>query len=265
MGFGDQIMATGMARGAAARGKRIALGDGRRILWDEHSEQIFRRNPNLAPPGSERDPDLEWMPYYKGHRIYNRRAGNRWVWNSEFHAVPGEIIFNDAERKAGKRYGEGFVVIEPQSAQWKTVAPNKDWGVANFQAVADRLRGAGQRVVQFRGDKSATVALRGVEQMPTTSFRDALAIMWRAAALYIGAEGGLHHGAAAVCTPAVVLFGGFIPPSVTGYAIHTNLTGGAKACGSMRPCAHCRAAMQAIRVEDVTAAAQAHLKQSRAA
>ncbi|RWC25904.1 glycosyltransferase family 9 protein [Mesorhizobium sp.] len=253
MGLGDQIMASGLARGAAARGKRIALGDGRRIVWEKTSFDIFRGNPNVAPPGSEGAPDLEWLAYYKGHRLYNRRVGDRWVWNLSFRAKPGEIFFDAAETAAGMRHGESFVVVEPQSAQWKTVAPNKDWGVANFQAVADRLRGLGLRVVQFRSEQSP-VALRNVEQLATTSFRDALAILARAS-LYIGAEGGLHHGAAAVGIPAVVLFGGFIPPAVTGYSTHTNLTGGAQACGSLKPCKHCRAALAGITIDDVFNAA----------
>ena len=60
------------------------------------------------------------------------------------------------------------------------------------------------------------------------SFRHALAILERAR-LYVGGEGGLHHGAAAVGVGGVVLFGGFVPPLVTGYAVHANLTGGAEA------------------------------------
>jgi ADP-heptose:LPS heptosyltransferase len=98
------------------------------------------------------------------------------------------------------------------------------------------------------------VALAGVEQLETRSFRDVLAVLANAS-LYIGGEGGLHHGAAAVSIPAVVIFGGFIPPSVTGYATHANLTGGAEACGSLKPCAHCRKAMAAISIDDVYGAA----------
>jgi hypothetical protein len=79
------------------------------------------------------------------------------------------------------------------------------------------------------------------------------------AALYIGGEGGLHHGAAAVGVGGVVLFGGFIPPEVTGYATHANLTGGAEACGSLDPCRHCAAAMQAIGVDEVLEHAMARL------
>lgn len=94
MGRGDNIMATGLARGAAARGKRIAFGDGRRIAWDQHSKEIFRGNPNIAPPGSEADPDLEWIDYRTGHRIYNGldRARRRWIWNMDFRPVPGEFF-----------------------------------------------------------------------------------------------------------------------------------------------------------------------------
>jgi hypothetical protein len=61
----------------------------------------------------------------------------------------------------------------------------------------------------------------------------------------------MHHGAAAMGVPGVVLFGGFIPPQVTGYLMHANLTGGAEACGSLNPCPHCAAAMQAISVDEV--------------
>jgi ADP-heptose:LPS heptosyltransferase len=253
MGHGDQLMATGMARGAKARGKRIAFGDRRRIVWDQHSPEIFRHNPNIAPPGAEGDQDVEWVAYFKGHRLYNRQAGDRWVWNYDFKAQPGEMFFLNVERRNGLRYGRGFVLIEPDVPSWKSVAPNKDWGRARYQAVADRLRREGFRVGQFRHPKAGP-PLAGVEQFRTLNFRDGLAIL-RNAALYVGPEGGMHHGAAAVGTEAVVLFGGFIPPEVTGYAAHANLTGGAEACGSLRPCAHCRAAMERITVEEVAAAA----------
>lgn len=259
MGLGDQLLGTGMARGAKARGKRIAFGDGQRILWDKNSETIFRGNHNIARPGSERDHDIEWVPYYKGHRIYNRQdpGAKRWIWNLEFRPQPGEMFFERMEQRNAARFGGDFVLIEPNVETWKSVAPNKDWGRAKYQAVADALRADGYRIVQFRYDKS-DAPLEGVEALRTISFRDALAIM-RHAALYIGPEGGLHHGAAAVDVPAVVIFGGFIPPSVTGYDDHTNLTGGAEACGSYTRCQHCIDAMAAISVDEVLTAARERL------
>lgn len=257
MGLGDNLMAAGLARGAAAKGKRVAFGDGLRILWDQHSAAIFQENPNIAPPGSEGAADLTWVRFYKGHRIYNTRRGNRWVWNYNFRASPGEMFFTTAEKAFAENVGRGFVIIEPNVAREKSVARNKQWPVDRYQAVADRLRKDGHRLVQFSYGGKYTLA--GVEQIRTPSFRHALAVMANARR-YIGPEGGLHHGAAALGVPGVVIFGGFVPPEVTGYELHSNLTGGAKACGSLRPCSHCRAAMDAISVEDVMAGANAKMK-----
>lgn len=262
MGLGDQVMATGMARGAAARGRRIAFGDKRRIRWDSSSEEVFRGNPNIAAPGSEGASDIEWVKYYKGNRIYNviNPTRERWVWNYDFKPVPGEFFFDAGEIIQGRRYGSGFVIIEPHVEEWKAVAPNKDWGRERYQAVCDRLRAAGLYVYQFSYPKSGP-PLVGAVPIGTNSFRHASSILANAA-IYVGAEGGLHHAAAALGIKAVVLFGGFVPPQVTGYDMHINLTGGLPACGWLKPCAHCRKAMNAITVEEVTDAALSQLRKA---
>lgn len=257
MGWGDAILATGLSRGSAARGRRAAFGDGETIRWDQHCAPIFQRNPNVAPPGSEAAPDVEWIAHYKGCRAYNRQDGRRWAWNYDFKAIPGEIFLAEAEIAAAKRAGKNFILVEPNVPAWKSSAPNKDWGRANYQEVTRRLRQDGNRIVQLLHGRDMPIA--GVEAVKTYSFRDALAIL-RRARLFIGPEGGLHHGAAAVGVQGVVLFGGFIPPSVTGYDTHANLTGGAEACGSLFRCEHCVAAMRRISVEDVMAAARAKLQ-----
>jgi hypothetical protein len=256
MGAGDNLMASGMARGAAKRCKRIAFGDGRNIKWDHHSKEIFRGNPNVAPPGTERTGGIEWIPFYKGHRIYNRGGADRWIWNYDFRAVAGEVFFSDEEIKFAERFGGGFVVVEPNVPAFKGCAPNKQWPVERYDAVALELKRAGHDVVQFVYGPGHGV--RDVRRVPTQSFRHGIAMLSRAA-LYIGPEGGLHHGAAAVGIPAVVLFGGFVPPQVTGYESHTNLTGGVEACGSFNACQHCRAALDAISVDEVLSAAHARL------
>jgi hypothetical protein len=253
-------MATALSKGAAARGKRIAFGDKIKIRWDQHCPPIFQGNPNIAPPGTELSPDIEWIPFYKSNRLYNRQDGNRWVWNYEFHASPGEMFFTEPELRAAKRAGKSFILIEANVPRWKSASVNKDWGHDKYQAVADTLRRQGHEIVQL---SYGSAGLSGGKTIKTASFRDALAIL-RRAALYIGPEGGLHHGAAAVGVPGVVLFGGFIPPSVTGYDSHTNLTGGAEACGSLQRCQHCVDAMARISVDEVLSAANDHLKKEAA-
>lgn len=255
MGLGDNLMATGFAKGAKACGKRIAFGDGNTILWDQHSEQIFRGNPNIAPPGSEGAKDLEWIPYYKGHRVYNRHdhAKDKWIWNYKFQAVPGEMFFHDKELAFARQFGNDFIVIEPNVQNYKGSAPNKTWPMIRYINVVNLLKQKGFSVKQF---SYGSEMIPGTEHIQTPTFRHALAVLSQAA-LYIGPEGGLHHGAAAVGIPAVVLFGGFIPPSITGYDSHINLTGGAEYfCGSLRPCQHCQDALLAIKSKHVNDAAK---------
>lgn len=248
MGIGDQILATGFAKGAAARGKKVAFGDGRRIIWDHHSEQIFKGNPNVARPGTEGTGGLEWFAFYKGHRIYNRRVGDRWEWNLAFRAIPGEVFLSHREKSFASSVGKGFVIIEPNVPSFKSVARNKQWLVERYDEVARQLKEDGCEVVQLVYAKGHRIPT--ARRVFTPDFRHAVALLGRAA-LYIGPEGGLHHASAAVGAPAVVMFGGFIPPAVTGYDFHTNLTGGSEACGSLSTCPHCKAAMDAISVDEV--------------
>ncbi len=86
----------------------------------------------------------------------------------------------------------------------------------------------------------------------TTTFRQALAVLSVCRA-FVGTEGALHHGAAAVGTPAVVLFSEFISPDVTGYPQHRNLRQAGAACGSRKPCKGCAESMRAISVLEVVA------------
>src|ERR1041385_211285 len=220
MGVGDQLMAAGMARGFAKRGKKAAFGDGRKIIWDQHSELIFGTrgtqtdNRNVARPGDEGGTNLIWVRFFKGHRQYNihDKINDRWIWNYNFRPQPGEIFFSDNELKFASNAGQGYVIVEPSVPRFKSVAPNKQWPIERYQRLVTRLKESGRDVVQFIYGGGSQ--LNGVRVVKTPTFRHALAAMSRAS-LYIGPEGGLHHGAAAVGIPAVVLFGGFIPPAVT--------------------------------------------------
>lgn len=259
MGYGDNLMATGMAKGFAAKGKRVAFGNDQKILWDHHSETIFRNNPNIARPGEEGSPDLEWIRFYRGHRMYNSPANGKWLWNHEFHAQPGEVYFDQAELEWANRLKPDFVLIEPNVPDFKTIAPNKQWPKDRYATIARRLKSDGHRVCQF--SYSAGVMFDGVEPIKTPTVRHALAALSKAK-LYIGPEGGLHHGAAAVGVRGVVIFGGFIPPEVTGYATHTNIAVG-EACGSLSPCPHCKRAMASISTERVYEAANSILEEDQ--
>jgi hypothetical protein len=134
-----------MARGAKARDKRVAFGDGKQIIFSPWSSKIFRHNPNIAWPGDECAADIEWIGHYKGKRLYNSVApgGTRWAWNLDFRAVAGELFFSEEELRFAESFASGFVVIEPNVPWHKTVAPNKDWGGLKYEAVASELAARG--------------------------------------------------------------------------------------------------------------------------
>ena len=250
MGFGDELMATGFARGASARGKRMAFGDPieRKISWTHNSKEIFKGNPNIAAPGSEPDDDLEWHPFRRGNRLYNHddTINRRWVWNMNFRPVPGEVFFTEEELQIGASFGKGFVLLEPNVVRHKPSSQNKQWPVPYWTTLAHDLirRGLDVRQLEYGGQHQIFI-----KKVAVRTFREALAVMQHASVV-VTAEGGLHHGAAAVGCPAVVIFGSFIPPQVTGYDDHENISHG-KPCGNYTGCDHCTTNMVAIKMEQV--------------
>lgn len=261
--MGDQLIASGLARDSLSkRGSRVAFGESGRVIWDKNSEQIFRNNPNIVFPGNEHRGQVEWIPFYKGKRGYNRQGNGHWIWNEEWKCVPGQIFLSQGEEAAANRHGRGFVVVEPNVPEWKSSAANKKWPFERYQEVTDQLVQRGVTVVQFfQIHRDAGTRLKGAKQIRTATFRDAVAVLKRSA-LYIGTEGGMHHAAAAVNVPGVVIFGGFIPPSVTGYDTHSNLVGSDRFCGSFTACKHCADAMKSISVDMVYKAAKERLNWS---
>lgn len=175
----------------------------------------------------------------------------RWVWRDSFRCEPGEIFFSLVEREFAQRVQASFsddqpVLIEPHNKA-KPEVVNKAWGWERWQALAN-LQSV--PLVQV-GPKNART-LDGVQRIETETFRDACAVL-SVCRGYVGPEGGMHHAAAALGIPAVVLFSGFISPELTGYMEHRNIYHGGAPCGSRLPCTHCRESLDAISVEEVDA------------
>jgi ADP-heptose:LPS heptosyltransferase len=255
-------MGSGLAREAKLIGHRIAFGHSGRILWSKHAYPIFYHNQNVARPGDELrafQPVFKWIEHYPGNRLYNKldHAKTRWIWNYDFKAIPGELFLTPAEQKRAEiDAGSNFILIEPNVPMWKRSSWNKMWH--GYQEVADRLKARELDVVQLVYQGMHT-KLRGVRYLTSTNIRQAMAYLARAR-LFIGPEGGLHHAAAALNVPAIVLFGGFVPPAITGYDFHVNLTGGVEACGALDHCTHCKLAMRKITTDEVMAHAYQQIK-----
>jgi hypothetical protein len=280
MGYGDALMMTAEASVLHRRaGLPVAIGDGRGPLrWNAIDLEIGFRNPIFAweLDGSP----VAWLANYSGHRPYHDHArmredfalarpaepfslsvrDPRLPWRYSAWRVrdvgPGRLVLTAEEVaaavaalvRAGVR--GRFVVIEPTVKPAAT--PNKAWDMSRYQIVATALS-ARIPLVQL-GRLAPEQQLDGVRQISTASFRAACAVLTLADG-YLGPEGGLHHAAAALGVPAVVIFGGFISPSTTGYAEHVNLFTGGEPCGQRVACAHCAEAMARITPEQVIAEA----------
>ncbi len=258
MGFGDAIMASGLARGFHAQGKLAAFyapnESNRKIKWSGYCDDIFANNPNIARPGMESQKNLVWFPHYKKQFLYCSFDGThrRYNWNPNFKIQPGEFFFSAEELICS--VNKTFIVIEPNLAWHRLVNLNKDWGDGKFEALGKALIQRGHSVVQCIHGTSRR-KIPGAQYVPTPLFRTAAAVMAHAS-LIIAPEGANHHAAAALGVRSVIVWGDWSPHSM-GYPNQIKLSGNGKlqACGHTFNCPHCRQVMNSISVDEVYQAA----------
>lgn len=213
------------------------MGDGKRSWWSE----VFENNPKIAKK-LEKDERFAWVSNIPLNRPYIKEVRpDRFVYRPEFRAVPGELYLTEDEvRDRGD-----YILVEPNTKD-KFTGPNKAWPWERWVEVVKTLP---YEFVQTGPEEART--LPGVRREVTKTFRDALG--WLSGArLLVTTDGALHHAAAALGVPAVVLWGGAASPVNLGYDSHVNLWHGAVPCGTHSSlCPHCKAAMAEITVEEV--------------
>ena len=247
MGWGDEIMASGEARVVHER-------DGRKVLiagvHGPRAHEAWQGVSFIAQPGesgvhSSINNGPNMRPYVQS------KSDTHWTWK-RYRPIPGTLALSARDLAFAKDLPRPYVLIEPNIKPRKESA-NKTWPFERWQQLVDTVNLPWLQCYGGHGER-----LRGVRVIETPDFRAAAAALLFAS-LYVGPEGGLHHAAAAFQLPAVVLFGGFISPEVTGYASHTNIyTGQGLGCGARSACDCCIAAMHRITVEQV---AQATIQQ----
>lgn len=237
MGLGDFLMATADAKRLNEQtGKPVVvLGRNGAIQWSE----VFDHNPRLrrAPVNCavlRNGPGMR--PYIAG------RTDHKWTWRPGQVKGPGEIYLHAKEKDFGASVA-GMVVVEPNVKN--NGHRNKAWPFERWQALVD-LKVA--PMVQC--GVSGTRWLDGVKRVETNQFRQALAVL-SVSRGFVGTEGAMHHAAAALSVPSVVLWSEFISPAVTGYEAQRNLRHAGEPCGCRVPCEGCAASMDAISVEEV--------------
>jgi hypothetical protein len=237
MGLGDWIMATADAKEVNERHNvRVVFGDGRNKYWSE----VFDNNPRIAKELRWHE-QFAWVKNYPGHRPYIKEIlKNRYVFNDDFKAKPGELFIKDIVKN-------DFVIIEPNVKKQLMLGPNKDWGMDNWKSL---VSGLDQRGVEWR-QMGMEIPINRDNWLRTKSFMHAARVLG-GAKLLITTDGALHHAAAALNIPAIVLWGGVAHPRNLGYESHINIHHGDEPCGSHSvDCPHCRKAMQKITIDEV--------------
>ena len=190
--------------------------------------------------------------------------GGKWRWyvksSSETHigftdwrCSPGEIRFTKIEMEEAKYrtrdIDRPFVFINP--AVKNSYTQNKDWGQDKWVYLAKILNYFQIPMVESPPLTSdvypARAKIPGVKQIGTKHIRKAFAIM-SLAKTFVSTEGAIHHGAAALGLPGIVIFGGFISPQTTGYDMHVNMypDDPRSPCGNKQLCNHCQEMMEKI-------------------
>lgn len=208
MGFGDDIMTTARVRAMHEETpvQVLVTGLDGKPRWSE----VWENNPKITRDPSSGGQILSDGPGARPYLDYRRMTRDRFFFN-KVALEPGEIFLTDAE----KALARSAIVVEPHVKAG--ASPNKDWGFERFQELVT----ARPDLPWLQCDHGGRL-LDGVEVVETRSFREACGVLSGAQAAVLP-EGGMHHAAAALGIPAVVIFGAYIPPSITGYEMHVNL------------------------------------------
>lgn len=220
---------------AAGEARRIHQANGGKVRivaragGSTLSSTLWDNIDYIAKPGEAASASVVDSPFNRPYRASFGPHGSHW---QEYCPFPAEIRFTQSELEFASVYGRGFVLVEPHVKALRDGADNKQWGWERFVTLVSSL----PRVQWIQVGRPLLSSLPGVVRVPTESFRKACAVLAQAAA-YVGPEGGLHHASAALGIPAIVIFGGYISPKVTGYSFHTNLFSGADlGCGRREKC-----------------------------
>jgi hypothetical protein len=217
--------------------KKVKIGNGVSMYYDH---QVFANNPRMA---SNSDTDVVWVKNYPNHRPYLQGSdGKHLIFNNDYKPKPGEIYLSKNEKMwADKQIKKPFILIEPNVKRTFIHTVNKSWDKW------DKLVEHKLPWLQV-GDCNAKKHTKWIE---TKTFREALAILNKAS-VFVGTDGGLHHAAAALGIPSVVIWTGFTSPRHLGYDTHRNIHDGSEPCGTYDSvCQHCLLKAKNISVEQV--------------
>lgn len=246
IGIGDWLIASAQARETYKKnGKKCVFIDS--VKKETYWSEVFANNPYI-----ERYPveggHYNLIPNHPANRPYIRDAlPERIVWNTLFKVVAGDVFLSEDER-SWVPVEQPYVLVEPNVKQKWLFSENKNWGFGKWQMIVDRNPHIPWVQPIYEGSRG----LRGVKGVRTETYRKGFALLAKAS-LFMGTDGALHHAAAALKVPAIVVWGHFTSPKILGYDDQMNIWKGLGPCGSLNICKECQRVMKSISVAEVEA------------
>jgi ADP-heptose:LPS heptosyltransferase len=273
MGYGDEILATGLARLIKLENEdsQVVIGDEKRQIGT--ISEIFLGNPYISHPQKLiKEKKIIWVNHSKFFRPYinyKETTDKKFAWNPSHRAIPGNLFFSKDEKEKArnnlitilKKWNEKY-----QTKPKKIIFFENSQRVSKFDLQKDRDKALfrrnnhlpNEKVIKLINSLKEYLFIQSVHEDSflincenvfhyKSNFRAACAMI-NISDLFFGPEGGFPQAAAALNKKAVVIFGGWINPLVIGYDFHHNIYVDidGSPCGSREICQHCKDCMKKI-------------------
>lgn len=261
-GLGDELMLTAVVHAARLAGRPVHVLTDLPDLWTGNTDPLSLQAGVDAWHYARR---RGWITTQLRHLAYQTGAPGHLAAQMAAHlglALPDDwrpmVPWPSATARDAR-----LVVVQNSCRGARYAAPTKEWRQDRWRELCHRLA-AEYRLVQL-GTASDPALPCADDRRGRTSLRQAAELLGRAQ-LFIGLESGLQHLAAAMHTPAVIIFGGRSRPQETGYPFTCNLTRSpaCAGCGLNDGCPHSLVCLD-IPVDEVEAAVRAKLAASQPA
>ena len=258
MGWGDYIMTTGIVRRLKHQNPNLQILIKEPFNKTRQYRDIFYKNPFII----NAETINEKLPHIKIPRVLagiNDKSKNKIIWSPERVAEVGNFYVKKEEtdfaektiqtviehwKTKNKKQPKGIIFISDTAKRKMVInkkivfyehAVNREWGEKKWEKF---IRISSNDYVLLKTSDTKEDQSEGLYSI-ICDFRTTFSIM-KKCDFFIGNEGGLAHLWAVTGKQALVIFGHWIPPHVTGYPFHLNLSTNLNDhCGSLKKCEKC--------------------------
>ena len=190
---------------------------------------------------------FSFVKNFPGHRPYIKKANANHLQFKSSDFRNANVLFKQALVETfAPIHEKSYILIAPE-IKGTVSGTNKQWPLEYYDELALRLKHDNCTVIEV--NSSGKPLLKNTKFIPTENLSKLLNLI-KNASLVVSNEGGVHHMAGVLGVPAIVIFGSYISPTITGYDSHINIffphDNKINGCGSLKKCIGCEETMKDI-------------------